>query len=62
MYGKARRGEIIGFTGIDDPYEPPDSPEIILDTVKYQAEENARSILDDLRTLGFVSGNSDNDS
>jgi len=33
MYAQARRGEIRGFTGIDDPYEPPLSPEITLDTV-----------------------------
>ena len=32
MYAKARRGEIKGFTGIDDPYEPPLTPEITLDT------------------------------
>ena len=33
MYAKARRGEIKGFTGIDDPYEAPEHPEITLDTV-----------------------------
>ncbi len=55
MYAKARRGEIKGFTGIDDPYEPPDNAEIVLDTVKHTAEANARSILDHLSKLGFVS-------
>ena len=30
MYAKARRGEITGFTGIDDPYEAPPSPELVL--------------------------------
>lgn len=33
LYAKARRGEITGFTGIDDPYEPPNNPELTLDTV-----------------------------
>jgi adenylylsulfate kinase len=31
LYKKARAGEIKGFTGIDDPYEPPTNPEIVLD-------------------------------
>ena len=54
LYAKARRGEIKGFTGIDDPYEPPLHPEIKLDTVLYTAEENARSILDYLIRRGYV--------
>lgn len=54
MYAKARRGEIKGFTGIDDPYEPPDNPEITLDTVNHTAEENARAVLDFLVSKGFV--------
>jgi sulfate adenylyltransferase len=54
MYAKARRGEIIGFTGIDDPYEPPTHPEITLDTVAQTPEENAHRILDYLAQHGFV--------
>src|SRR5262252_6395645 len=54
MYAKARRGEIKGFTGIDDPYEPPESPEIRLDTVAHTPEENARRILQHLLQQGFV--------
>jgi sulfate adenylyltransferase len=54
LYAKARRGEITGFTGIDDPYEPPVNPEIICDTVTYSAEENARQILNYLIQQGFV--------
>ena len=46
VYAKARRGEIVGFTGIDDPYEAPSTPDIILKTVSTTAEENARLILD----------------
>lgn len=54
FYAKARRGEIKGFTGIDDPYEPPDNPEITLDTVTHTPEENARLILNYLVREGFV--------
>ncbi len=54
MYAKARRGEITGFTGIDDLYEPPLAPELTLDTVNYTAEENARRIAAYLLEQGFV--------
>ena len=54
MYAKARAGEIVGFTGIDDPYEPPSSPEITLDTVSQTAESNAWKIIDYLADSGFV--------
>lgn len=45
LYVKARSGEIKGFTGIDDPYEPPVSPEITLDTIAHTVDRNARCIL-----------------
>ena len=54
MYAKARRGEITNFTGIDDVYEPPDTPEIKLDTVACTALENARLIIEQLRSEGFL--------
>lgn len=54
MYAKARRGEITGFTGIDDPYEAPLNAEIELDTVGASAEDNARRILHYLAEQGFV--------
>ncbi len=54
MYTKARRGEIKGFTGIDDPYEPSPYPEVRLDTVSHTPEENARLILEYLLRQGFV--------
>ena len=54
LYAKARRGEIKGFTGIDDPYEPPHNPEIVLDTVNHTAEENAHQIVDYLKARGFL--------
>lgn len=54
LYAKARRGEIKGFTGIDDPYEEPVNPEIILDTVNHSPEENARFIVDWLTERGYL--------
>jgi sulfate adenylyltransferase len=48
MYARARRGEITGWTGIDDPYEAPERPEITLDTLNHSAEDNARRILEHL--------------
>jgi sulfate adenylyltransferase len=54
VYAKVRRGEIKDFTGIDDPYEPPHSPEIRIDTVAHSADENARSIIAYLVGRGFV--------
>jgi sulfate adenylyltransferase len=54
MYAKARRGEIKGFTGIDDPYEAPENAEIVLDTVGSDPESNARRILDYLASRGFI--------
>jgi sulfate adenylyltransferase len=56
IYERARRGEIEHFTGIDDPYERPIRPEIILDTVTSQAEENARIVLAHLVENGLVKG------
>jgi sulfate adenylyltransferase len=57
MYLKARRGELKGFTGIDDPYESPVHPNIRLDTVSHTAEANARRVLAHLIQQGFVSSN-----
>ncbi len=54
MYAQARRGEIKGFTGIDDPYETPVNPELTLETTQSTPETNARRILDHLIAKGFV--------
>ncbi|MCX7854175.1 MAG: bifunctional sulfate adenylyltransferase/adenylylsulfate kinase [Caldilineales bacterium] len=53
LYARARRGEIKGFTGIDDPYEPPQHPEIHLDGLR-SPEENARIVLNYLLERGLV--------
>lgn len=54
LYAKARRGEIKGFTGIDDPYEAPLNPEIRIDTTTMTPEECARQIIVYLGEQGFV--------
>ena len=54
MYAKARRGEISGWTGIDDPYEAPQHAEVVLETLRSSAEDNARLILKCLASQGFV--------
>ena len=54
LYAKVRRGEIQGFTGIDDPYERPDAPEIHLDNGSRSAEDNARAVVDYLCARGFI--------
>jgi sulfate adenylyltransferase len=56
LYAKARRGEIKGFTGIDDPYEEPPNAEVVLDTVNTTPEENARTIIQFLKDKGFING------
>ncbi len=54
MYARARRGEIKGFTGIDDPYEEPTAPEVTLSTTDCLLEENARKIIGYLAEKGFL--------
>jgi sulfate adenylyltransferase len=54
LYARARRGEVRGVTGIDDPYEAPENPEITLTTTDHTPEGNARRILDQLVRSGFV--------
>ncbi|MBD9425129.1 sulfate adenylyltransferase subunit CysN [Pseudomonas sp. PDM15] len=54
LYKKARRGELKNFTGIDSPYEAPESPEIHIETLKHGAEEAADLVVAQLRELGLV--------
>jgi len=55
LYKKARSGEIENFTGINDPYEIPTNPEIIIDTEKSSIEENVKKILDYLKSRKLIS-------
>lgn len=55
LYAKARRGEIKNFTGVDDPYEAPVSPELVIDTSQLSVEEAGARVLNLLRDrLGRV--------
>jgi len=54
LYAKARRGEIADFTGIGDPYEPPESPELTLDTAALSVEDAAASVIRYLEKRGLV--------
>ncbi|MBI4261714.1 MAG: adenylyl-sulfate kinase [Actinobacteria bacterium] len=54
LYRKAMAGEIKGFTGIDDPYEAPESPELVVDTMTQTPLESLQTILDRLRDLGYL--------
>jgi sulfate adenylyltransferase len=54
LYARARRGQITGFTGVDDPYEAPLNPELTLDTVGASAEDNARRIIAFLSEKGYL--------
>ncbi len=53
-YGRARAGEIHGFTGVDDPYEAPANPEITLTTTDCTPEQNAQRIVGHMREKGFL--------
>lgn len=54
LYKKARAGEIKGFTGIDDPYEAPAAPELVLDTADKTAEALADEVISYLRECGIL--------
>ncbi len=54
MYSQARQGTLKGFTGVDDAYEPPASPEIRISTTGHSPEASARTILAFLEKKGFV--------
>lgn len=54
LYAKARAGEIKGFTGIDDPYEPPSGPEVVCSTDKESPEESAQKVVDKLVRMKYL--------
>ena len=54
LYKKARAGEIKGFTGIDDPYEAPLAPEIVLETGARTVDELAAAVVDYLDGAGLL--------
>ena len=56
LYKQARAGKLRGFTGIDDPYEPPLRPELILDAAEKPAETLADEVLAYLKAIGKIGG------
>jgi bifunctional enzyme CysN/CysC len=54
LYAKARRGELSDFTGIDSPYEAPETPELRIDTTSCSPEEAADQVVAYLREKGIV--------
>jgi bifunctional enzyme CysN/CysC len=56
LYRKARRGELKNFTGIDSPYEPPEDPEIRIDTMALSAEEAAERVIAHLAAQKVIGG------
>lgn len=55
LYKKAREGEIKQFTGIDDPYEPPNNPEVECRTDLEELDESVGKIFSKLKELGYIS-------
>jgi sulfate adenylyltransferase len=54
MYALARAGKLKGFTGVDDPYEAPEKPEVRLTTSDTTPLENARKVIEELGRMGFL--------
>jgi len=54
IYAKARAGLIKGFTGIDDPYEVPENPDVRIDTTELTPEEAAQEVLLELQRQGYL--------
>jgi adenylylsulfate kinase len=54
LYKRARAGEIHEFTGVDDPYEPPEHPEITVDTTRMTPDQSAAYVLSELERLGWL--------
>ncbi len=54
LYKKAREGEIDNFTGISDPYEEPEDPEIKLNTHEETIDESVQNVIDHLEENGYI--------
>ena len=57
LYKKALAGEIKGFTGVDDPYEVPENPELVLDTMVEAPAQSLQRVLTTLMELGYLNDN-----
>jgi len=54
MYAKARKGEIKGFTGIDDPYEAPEKADLIVDTENESLDDSANKVKEFLKSRNLL--------
>jgi len=54
LYKQAMAGEITGFTGVDDPYEVPEHPELVVDTMVQTPRESLQAVLTELVELGYL--------
>ena len=54
LYAKARAGEIQEFTGVSDPYEAPENPELVIETESQTPEQSAQQILDYLEEQELI--------
>jgi sulfate adenylyltransferase len=54
LYAKARAGLVQGFTGVNDPYEPPENPEVQIDTTSMTPDEAAQEVILHLERAGFI--------
>jgi bifunctional enzyme CysN/CysC len=54
LYAKARAGELPGFTGVDDPYEAPERPEVVVETASTAPADAAGVVLEALRARTVV--------
>ncbi|MBI3535963.1 MAG: adenylyl-sulfate kinase [Chloroflexi bacterium] len=57
LYKKALAGEIKNFTGVDDPYEPPLNPEVIIESDKETPEQSAAKVIAKLQELKYIEKN-----
>lgn len=57
LYRKVRSGELKNFTGIDSAYEPPETPELGIDTTRMSADDAAESVIEYLRAAGVLDAN-----
>jgi sulfate adenylyltransferase len=54
IYAKARAGLITGFTGVDDPYETPEKPEVVVDTTEMTPNEAVQEVLLELQRQRYI--------
>jgi adenylylsulfate kinase len=54
LYKKALAGEISNFTGVDDPYEAPENPELVVDTMGEEPADSLQHVLDKLAELAYI--------